>query len=348
MQRQAIEVQTIYAELLEQLAVHEAHRTIGHLPGGFVTKSLKDHEYYYYQYLEPGGSKRQVYIGRKDDALDAVVRRYEREREGIAEDQASIQRLCALLRAGGAMTTDAPSARVIRGLADVGVFRLGGVLVGTHAFVVLGNVLGVRWTGTGLRTQDVDVAAERRMSIAVPGEGADIPGALASLEMGFLPVPGLDPTSPTTSFKVRGQGLRVDLLTPVRVAQQRPIKLHRFSAAAQPLRFLDYVMEGALSAAVVNGGGISVAVPDPARFALHKLVVAGERPAIMHVKREKDLWQASQLLQILADERPGDLMLAWEALVSRGTGWSRRVEAGLTAADSLSPGIAAKVQAIVI
>ena len=72
MQRQAIEVQTIYAELLEQLAVHEAHRTIGHLPGGFVTKSLKDHEYYYYQYLEPGGSKRQVYIGRKDDALDAA------------------------------------------------------------------------------------------------------------------------------------------------------------------------------------------------------------------------------------------------------------------------------------
>ena len=30
--------------------------------------------------------------------------------------------------------------------------------------------------------------------------------------MGFLPVPGLDPKSPTTSFKVRGQSLRVDLL----------------------------------------------------------------------------------------------------------------------------------------
>ena len=209
MQRQAIEVQTIYAELLEQLAVHEAHRAIGHLPGGFVTKTLKGNKYYYFQYLEPGGAKRQVYLGRKDATLDAVVRRFESEREGIAEDQTSIRRLCALLRAGGAMTTDAPSARVIRGLADVGVFRLGGVLVGTHAFVVLGNVLGVRWSGTGLRTQDVDVAAERRMSVALPGEGADIPETLESLEMGFLPVPGLDPASPTTSFKVRGRGLRV-------------------------------------------------------------------------------------------------------------------------------------------
>lgn len=245
------------------------------------------------------------------------------------------------------MTTDAPSARVIRGLADVGVFRLGGVLVGTHAFVVLGNVLGVRWSGTGLRTQDVDVAAERRMSVALPGEGADIPETLESLEMGFLPVPGLDPASPTTSFKVRGRGLRVDLLAPSQRTEQKPVILHRFSAAAQPLRFLDYVMEGAIRAAVVNGGGVSVAVPDPARFALHKLIVAGERPAIMHVKRRKDLWQASQLLEILEEERPGDLVLAWEALVSRGTGWKRRVDAGLESADSLSAGIAEKVRAVV-
>ena len=347
MQRQAIEVQTIYAELLEQLVAYEAQRAIGHLPGSFVTKSLKGHDYYYFQYLEPGGTKRQVYLGRKDAMLDAVVQRFEGTRQDIAEDQRSIGRLCALLRAGGALTTDAPSARVIRGLADIGVFRLGGVLVGTHAFVVLGNVLGVRWSGAGLRTQDVDVAAERRMSIAVPGEGADIPGALESLEMGFLPVPGLDPTSPTTSFKVRGQGLRVDLLAPSQRTEQKPVILHRFAAAAQPLRFLDYVMEGAIRAAVVNGGGVSVAVPDPARFALHKLIVAGERPAIAHVKREKDLWQASQLIGILAEERPGDLVLAWEALVSRGTGWKRRVDAGLDAADALSSGIAERVRTIV-
>lgn len=68
--------------------------------------------------------------------------------------------------------------------------------VGTHAFIVLGSLLGVRWA-TSLRTQDVD--------IAVPGINADLPSALDSLEMGFLPVSGLDPKSPTTSFKVRGQ-----------------------------------------------------------------------------------------------------------------------------------------------
>ena len=344
---QPIEIQTLYAELLEQLAAYEAQRGIGHLPGGFVTKSLKGHTYYYFQYLEPGGAKRQVYLGRQDAVLDAVVKRFESAREDVAEDQSSIQRLCALLRTGGALATDAASARVIRGLADSGVFRLGGVLVGTHAFMVLGNVLGVSWSGAGIRTQDVDVAAERRMGIAMPGEEADVPAALESLEMGFLPVPGLDAASPTTSFKVRGQGLRVDLLAPSPTSDQGPLMIHRFSAAALRLRFLDYVMEGAIRAAVINGGGVSVVVPDPARFALHKLIVAGERPAMQAAKRDKDLWQASQVLEVLTADRPGDVVPAWEALVARGSGWERRVRAGLEGVSALSPKTAEKVRALV-
>ena len=91
-----------------------------------------------------------------------------------------------------------------------------GVLVGTQAFLVLGNVLGVRWGGGSLRTQDIDIAAEATMSIAFPGPGSDIPGVLESLQMGFLPVPQLDPRKPSTSFVVRGKGLRLDLLTPLR------------------------------------------------------------------------------------------------------------------------------------
>ena len=343
MQRQPLEVQTIYAELLEQLATYEASRAIGHAGGSIVTKTIKGQEYYYFQNLMPGGAKQQTYLGKRDAALDDLARRFAAGRANATAEQESIERLAALLRAGGAMVTDTPSARVLRALADAGVFHAGGVLVGTHAFVVLGNLLGVLWDSS-LRTQDVDIAADRTVDVAVPGTGGDVPSALESLEMGFLPVPGLDRTSPSTSFKVRGHSLRVDLLTPSARAASRPIAIPRFSTAAQPLRFLDYLVERPVRAAVVDGGVVAANVPDPARFALHKLIVAGERPAAMQTKRAKDLAQAAEMLELLAEDRPGDLTLAWEALAGRGQSWVSRVTKSLASVERVSPVAAAVVR----
>lgn len=324
MRRQPLEVQTLYAELLEQLAAYEVSRAIGHSPGSFVKKTIKGQEYYYFQHVEPGGARRQTYLGRADAALERLAQRFAEGRAEADDDRVSIERLAALLRAGGAMLTDAPSSRVIRGLADAGVFHAGGVLVGTHAYAVIGNVLGVCWD-SALRTQDIDIAAERSLGVAMPNVQADLSSALERLEMGFLPVPGLDPESPTTSFKVRGQSLRVDLLTPTDRTRSQPVVIPRLGAAAQPLRFLDYLIESPLRAAVVDSGAVAVNVPDPAHFAVHKLITAGERPAVLAAKREKDLTQAAELLELLHEDRPGDLTLAWESLASRGPSWVARV-----------------------
>ena len=344
MNRQPIEVQTLYAELVEQLSALDAHRTIGHLPGTFVTKSIKGQTYCYFQHLEPGGVKRQIYLGRQDPVLDAVVARFAIERDAAADDTASISRLVALLRAGGALGTDAASARVLQALADAAVFRYDGVLIGTHAFVVLGNALGVTWRGGSLRTQDVDLAAVQAMGVGVPVTPADVPEVLENLKMGFLPVPGLDRVSPSTSFKVRGQGLRVDLLTPSRAQASAPVFVPRLGAAAQPLRFLDYLLESPLRAAVIGAGGVLVNVPDPARFAFHKLIVSGERPAAFATKRDKDLSQAAQVLEVLVEDRPGDIDLAWEALVERGSGWTKRATVGLKALERFAPEVVHTVE----
>jgi hypothetical protein len=347
MERIPLEVQTLYAELLERLAVREASRAIGNVPGSFVTKTVKGQEYSYFQYPEPGGTKRQVYLGRRDETLDAIARRHSAEREDASADEASIQRLAALLRTGGALLTDPASARVLRALADAGVFRLGGVLVGTHAFTVIGNLLGVRWSGAALRTQDIDVAAAAHMDIAVPDLSTDVPAILDALEMGFLPVPGLDPRNAATSFKVRGQGLRVDLLTPAKRGQGATVQIRRLSAAAQPLAYLDYLLEDVVRGAAIDGGATSVAAPSPARFALHKLIVANERPAAFHVKREKDLMQAVQVLAVLVEERPGDVRLAWDAATSRGSAWEKRLRRGLDDLRRIGPETAERVHTLV-
>lgn len=330
-----VPVQTLYAELVEQLLALDARRTMGHAPGAFVTKKLKRGTYYYFQYSEPGGISRQAYIGPKTPALDALVHRYAKERDALRADQQSVETLCAALRAGGATTTDARSARVLGALADAGVFKLGATLVGTHAFVVLGNVLGVRWTGLSSRTEDVDIAAERTLEVAIPELRSDVPAVLDSLGMGFLPVPGFSPRAPSTSFLVRGRSLRVDLVTPARGAASAPVVIPRLGAAAAPLRFLDYLLDDVQPAAVVDGGGVLVNVPQPARYAVHKLLVAQGRPVSFQAKARKDVAQAAQILAALRDLRPGDVALAVSNAIDRGKGWRSALQRGVAMLERL-------------
>lgn len=325
----SLTAQTTYAELVDQLVALDARRSMGSAPGTFVEKSLASGTYVYFQFSAPGGSVKQVYLGKKSRSMDALVRRASEARAAFREDRASIGSICAALRGAGAAVTDASSARVLAALADSGVFRLGGVLVGTHAFVVLGNVLGVRWEGATARTEDVDGAAERQMEIAVPELEVDVPRALDALGMGFLPVPGFSPGDPSTSFKVRGRGLRVDLVTPKRREERGPIPIRRFNAAAAPVPFLELILEDAQPAAVVNGGGVLVNVPQPGRFAIHKLLVAQDRPAAFQAKARKDVLQASRVLEALAELRPLDAGEAVEVANGRGKRWRAALEAGL-------------------
>lgn len=334
MERLSTQMQTVYAELLEELVAIEAQRAIGHSGGTFVLKTVKSQEYYYHQHALPSGIV-QRYVGRRSPALDRVVERFAEGRAVAAGERQRTTHLCALLRSGGALTIDGPSARVLGALADAAVFRLGGMLVGTHAFIALGNLLGVRWPGAGIRTDDIDIAGEGPLAIAVPTLSADVPQILDSLEMGFFPVPGLSPLQPSTSFKVRGKALRVDLLTPQTGGRTKPIPIPRFRAAAQPLPYMDYLIAEPQEAVLVAGSGILVNVPAPARFALHKLLVARSRPAAQQSKSAKDLDQAAQLIEIVSEDRPGDLALAWEALGQRQS--SKATRNGLAALKKHHP-----------
>lgn len=340
MQHIPLETQTLYAELLDRLIAFEAARAIEHLPGGFATKEVKGNTYYYYQHSEPGRTRKQVYLGRETPALLKLIQRHQKGQSAIKDEMEDIQRLCTQVGIGGAVVSHHAHARVLQSLADAGVFRMGGVLVGTHAFAVLGNVLGYRWAKSGMETQDVDIVGERGLDLALPGlQTLDVPGALERLEMGFFPAPSLNPKDPATSFMVRKNALRVDVLTPSKSRDEddQAVKVPQFQTAARALRYLDYLIESPLQAAVINAGGILVQVPDPARFAFHKLIVAQERPASEHTKRNKDLRQASLMFTVLAEERPGDLLVAWKNLIGRGEGWKRKCLKGLSAMQRRHP-----------
>ena len=82
--------------------------------------------------------------------------------------------------------------KVIRRLAEYGFFQAGGVLIGTHAFLAYGNMLGVHW-GDSSRTQIcILCSCGKSVSLALPSNiEVQTHDAIQSLEMGFLPVSGL-------------------------------------------------------------------------------------------------------------------------------------------------------------
>ena len=323
------EIQTLYAELSERLAAYEAARSFSTLKGGFAKKRVSGADYWYFKTSETAAGQREYSVGPDTPATKSVIEAYQKGRVEVEAVESGIDRICAMLRQGGATTTDTASARVIAGLGSAGVFRLGAVLVGTHAFITLGNVLGVRWS-SGMRTEDIDVLASPVLEVAVGEVAADLPATLESLNMGFLPVPGLDSRAPETSFKVRGKTLRVDLLTPARGRRDgTPILIPRLKASAQPLEFLDYLLESPVDTPLIDGKATQVKIPDPARFALHKLIVSVDRSIAMQTKAGKDRQQAAEMIEVLMEDRPGDIELAIESINRRPAGWRKKLRDGL-------------------
>jgi hypothetical protein len=317
------QVQTLYAELLQELVSADAAGVIGGRSGAFVKKEIRGRTYWYLQYREQG-KQHQKYLGPDSRELQTFMK----DAKSSAENRS---RLCAMAAAGGAHLHRGGELATIRLLANAGVFHMGAVIIGTHAFAIYGNMLGVGWMDN-VRTHDID--GDPRLSLAIHGRdrSVDLPGTLEEWAEGrFLPVPPspLSPRDSVTSFHEPRQGLKVELLTPM-VGRERDksVLLPSLNAAAQPLRFLDYLIEDPVPAAVIGGQGVFVNVPQPSRYALHKLLVAGRRKE-WEAKGRKDVAQADALCAVLLEDLPGSLLLAWEALAARGKRWVAGVHASL-------------------
>jgi hypothetical protein len=318
--------QTAYARLLDLLLTAEAGDPVS--GATLVSKTIVGRRYWYAQRRE-AGKKIQTYIGPETAEVTALIERWRRSRA----DANTRTELIAMARAGGAYLLRAPEAEVLARLAPV--FRVGGVLVGSHAFAVLGNMLGVRWQDAMVRTEDVDIAHDHRIAVALArdAEPVNIPQALGDVAPRFSV---LSPTAPATSFRVRGTQVEVEILTPlVGRERNRPIHIDAVGAAATPLRFLDYLIEETQPGAVLGGSGVLVNVPRPGRFALHKLIVASRRSqgASGATKAPKDRAQASALLRVLLADLPGEITLAWKELSKRGKAWVTAAATSLARLD---------------
>ncbi len=90
--------------------------------------------------------------------------------------------------------------------------------------------------------------------------------------------------------------------------------------------------EGALRTVALWGAGVLVNIPQPARYAVHKLILAQRRDRSNQMKRTKDLAQAKALIEVMRVQDPFALEDAFADARAQGEkGWAAPIERSLKA-----------------
>lgn len=318
--------QTTYAELVERCTA-TAFQTEFPPSGSFVRVSVKGRDYWYFQQgaRDASGRQQRKYVGPDTPELRQRIAEHRQAKDDYKERR----HLIATLRRAGFQGPPDPVGAILAALAEAGVFRLRATLVGTVAYQVYGPMLGLRLPHAILQTGDIDLAQFTSVSIAI---GKDQP-TLSLLEVlrdsdsSFRAIPHL--TARASVSYVNRSGLRVDVLTENRGRDSdTPRPLPALGTHALPLRFLDFLIYEEVPAVVLHNSGILVNVPSPARYGVHKLILAQRRKEGA-AKVEKDLKQAEALIDALIDRRPHDLDATWREAADRGKKWRDLLTAGL-------------------
>jgi hypothetical protein len=294
-----------YAEV-ENHALHQGE-ALGGTPGAIsIRQNANGTRFYVRQYYDFDRRKRDRYLG--PVGLPASEELAQLWRRRIAEENEIRGSIRLLAREGYALLSP-KHMTAIAPLADKGVFGAGAVLVGTHAFEVIVNRLGVR--AASFATEDVDLARPSRLAVENVPEGGLLE-ILRDSGIDFVDVPSLERGAPPTSFKERGRSrFTIDLLVPAAGDEIGRAPVPELKAHATSLPYLRYLIaETQMGAVISTHGAVAVRVPLAERFALHKLVVAQRRTGRPE-KSRKDLDQAAALIAALGELQPGALEAAY-------------------------------------
>lgn len=319
--------QTAYAEVFDQLMA-DSFRSVADLKGTFAKKNVSGREYWYYQYRDVDQKVKQIYLGPNSTRIEKLMATKSQQPNTRVESIGKQARAAIVLGNTG-MTRS--HFRIIKRMEECGYFKAGGVLIGTHAYACYGNMLGIHWRDAD-HTQDVDFAyAGRSIALAMPTNvEVNVHDAITSLEMGFLPATQANGLVGGSYVNPDQPDFRLDFITTVGRDQSELVNFPTLNVAMIPLQFMEYSLVDLRQVALISDeGAVLVSVPSPARYAMHKLIVAGLREGAYKVKASKDLRQSASLISFLAKYQPDDLMEAWTDLDSRGKGWRSRFEKGV-------------------
>jgi hypothetical protein len=296
---------------------------------GTPTRVERNGRLYWYDSYRVGSEVKKAYIGEDSDELRQRLGRAAELSALRVERRAQRTRLIRMLRAEGFLGVDAGTGSLLAAMANAGVFRLGGTLVGTVAFRFYEGELGVRYgVDDAAQTNDIDIASFERLSLAL-GDSVDQSLQQLLADFAFDPAPTLNDRKVWRWKQTRSNTL-VEFLTPAFAEREEPRPLAALGVHAQSLHYLNYLIADPIKAAVTYRSGVLVQIPRPERFAIHKLIVSDRRQGGPDsLKSLKDRRQAQFLIDVLAQDRPDDLREAYQDALSRGPRWRERLAAAV-------------------
>lgn len=332
--------QTSYAELLDMARSVEKAK-FSCLRGSFHRRQINGNTYVYFNFRDVDGHGCSVYVGPEGERVERLIHEFKQSQ--VVDRLTTLTQRAQACMALGCSGLPTKHFRFIQKLGGYGFFRWGGVLVGTHAFSAMGDMLGLRWTGGGSAMCADFARAESHISIALPAEFIPAHDAITCLEAGLLPIRALGVG--TNRSGRNASELRAQFFTPS--GERNGVSQASSSGIAMgPMKFIDFLLED-FSPGLVFGksGACMVNLPDPARFAVHKLVVCGGESMSERLTSISPLDQAAALIEWHMDQqRIAQFHEVWRNAQVRGSVWRESADRGRDALLQRHPALAASFE----
>ena len=301
---------TLYADLAQNVSETTVR------PEAVSLKTIKGKKFAY-AVASDGNTRPQRYLG---PAGDPGVK-LQIEALKIASASARRRRgTVSLLKRAGLPAPTLVMGRLLEVIANAGLFERGMTLVGTAAYQTYSPIVEHVRSAANLMTNDADLS-QAEFNPAAAEE--DFLTVLKRADPTFEADWKSGDTLPK-AFHASSNGFMVELLTKHGRGGTPPVEVKSIAAAAVPLSFQEYLSEDAITVVALYGSGIRVRVPAPARYAVHKLIIANRRDA-HGAKRQKDLAHARELMSVLQTVEPMALHDALEDAKSRGPTWQKAI-----------------------
>jgi hypothetical protein len=310
--------QTLFAELIQQVEAAT--------PAGTVYTRERDGIQYYYAKIPVGVGRIDRFVGKVGDAeAEAKVAELKRGMEQAGERR----RLVRLLRSAGLASPHRTIGATLDAISHAGLFKNGAVLVGTAAYMMSEPLVGRRLPEPTLMTGDLDLATANLALKAEPPERLET--IIKRGDPTFVPVLHIRANEPPSRFRT-ADGFLLDLITPTRRrTDTNPMRMDELDAGAAPLQYMDWLIANPVPTVALWGSGVLINIPQPTRFAVHKLILAQKRDVGSRLKRQKDLAQAEALIQAILSHDPFDLYDALAGAAAQGrSGWREPILRSLT------------------